>query len=245
MIRTSTHRAALSVLLALLAFTAAGKAFADDPSQVLTIVAFGDSTTAERRTVKQVYADRLPAMLKVHGIHAKVVNAGVGGSHTGRLADNARHKRQHALDRFDDAVRNHQPDIVVVQFGWNDSWVDSAQPDGRSRIPVDKYTANLTHIVETLSKDGARVILMTPNRPRSTVEEWQVQRTQQYVDAVRKLAEVKSVQLLDVWKEYARFDRVADQSSDDLLLDNVHPNDQGHALVARRLTEVIIELRDK
>lgn len=31
--------------------------------QKLTIVAFGDSTTAPRNTVKSVYADRLPGLL--------------------------------------------------------------------------------------------------------------------------------------------------------------------------------------
>jgi lysophospholipase L1-like esterase len=60
---------------------------AEQPRE-LTIVAFGDSTTAPRPTVELVYADRLPALLQGRGIDARVVNSGVGGSHTGRLADN-------------------------------------------------------------------------------------------------------------------------------------------------------------
>lgn len=243
MTRTSTDKVAVSLLLVLLAIPFANRAFADEPSQVMKIVAFGDSTTATRQTVKRVYADRLPELLKAGGIHAKVINAGVGGSHTGRLTDNARHKRRHALDRFDDAVRNHKPDIVVVQFGWNDSWVDSDSADGLSRIPVSKYADNLTHMVDTLNMDGARVILMTPNRPRSTVEDWRVQRTQRYVDSVRKLAEEKRLSLVDVWNEYERFDKAKTQSADDLLLDNVHPNDKGHELVASMLAKLIVRLQ--
>ena len=137
----------------------------------ITVVAFGDFTTALRSTVKQVYAQRLPALLAKRNINAKVINSGVGGSHTGRLIDNARHKRQHALDRFQKTVRDHKPQVVVIQFGYNDSWVDSGDPDGPSRIPLENYRANLTYIVKTLKSDGSRVILMTPNRPKKMLAE--------------------------------------------------------------------------
>ncbi|MCP4190650.1 MAG: hypothetical protein GY768_08470, partial [Planctomycetaceae bacterium] len=88
--QVSTRRAALALILVVATFVVGDTALADKASQVLTIVAFGDSTTATRRTVKKVYADRLPELLKLSGIEAKVINAGVGGSHTGRLTDNAR-----------------------------------------------------------------------------------------------------------------------------------------------------------
>ena len=237
--RASTNKAALSSILVLAVLSVASEVFAEHTPQVLTIVAFGDSTTALRRTVKKVYADRLPELLEVSGIKAKVINAGVGGSHTGRLADNGRHKRRHALDRLDDAVRSHKPDIVIVQFGWNDSWIDSDNPNGLSRIPVDKFAANLTQMIDTLAGDGARVILMTPNRPRSTVDDWRVKRTRQYVRAVRNIAGEKQISLIDVWSEYDRFEELKPRSADDLLLDSVHPNDKGHELVASMLSKLI------
>jgi len=205
----------------------------------ITIVAFGDSTTATRNTVKQVYADRLPALLQMRGIQGRVVNAGVGGSHTGRLSDNARHRRKHALERFDETVRHHKPHVVVVQFGWNDSWIDSDQPNGSSRIPVKDYSANLKHIVRTLKQDGTTVILMTPNRPNTQLEKWRVARTQAYVEAVRKLAADASIPLVDVWAEYERINAADGRSSNNLLLDNVHPNDKGHELVAKLLADSI------
>jgi len=222
-----------------------GRTLAEETAATLTIVAFGDSTTAVRPTVKQVYADRLPALLAAEGIQAKVINAGAGGSHTGRLTDNARHKQRHALDRFDDAVRRHKPDIVIVQFGWNDSWVDADSSARPSRISVTKYAANLTHIVDTLLRDGARVIIMTPNRPHSSVDDWRVARTQRYVDEVRKIAIAKPVAFVDVWRAYQRFDAVKGQTSDSLLLDSVHPDDRGHQLVATRLATTIIRLQAK
>ena len=60
---------------------------AEETPKPLTIVAFGDSTTAVRHTVKQVYADRLPPLLAACGSEAEVINTGIGGSHTGRLKD--------------------------------------------------------------------------------------------------------------------------------------------------------------
>lgn len=213
-------------------------------SGVTTIVAFGDSTTARRNTVRNVYADRLESELRKRGMDVAVINSGVGGSHTGRSQENARHPGPHARDRFDTAVRNHAPQIVIVQFGWNDSWVDNGDPLGPSRIPRTAYRDNLRFIVGTLQKDGSRVVLMTPNRPRTTVPAWQMRRTYQYTRIVRELAAEMNVDLVDVWKAYSTYH---EQHGDlnQLLLDGVHPNDAGHTLVAEMLVKEISAGHDR
>lgn len=199
----------------------------------LSIVAFGDSTTAPRKTVASVYAERLPALLAQAGIEATVINSGVSGSHTGRLVDNARHHREHALDRFQKAVRAHRPDIVVVQFGINDSWVDSELPEDGSRIELADYRKNLTQIVSTLKADGARVIVMTPNKIGSKYPGWRLSRLAAYAEAARGVAQAQAVDLVDIW--------AADSAGahDALLVDGMHPNDAGHERVARLLAERI------
>ena len=204
----------------------------------ITIVAFGDSTTAPRRTIAKVYAQRLPGMLMKQRIVASVVNAGVGGSHTGRLAENDRHKRRHALDRFDDDVRGHKPDLVIIQFGWNDSWVDKGETD--SRISLRNYVDNLTFMIKSLGDGGSQVVLMTPNRPRSDLAKRQFELTAAYAQAGRDLAARLKIPLVDVWQVYSVFHAVKGQSLDDLLLDDVHPNDDGHQLVAELLTRRIV-----
>lgn len=238
-------RRAISTCLAVLiaaVFWGQHVAAEDTTEKSVTIVAFGDSTTALRSTVKQVYADRLPKLLEVCGISSVVINSGVGGSHTGHLEDNALHKQKHALDRFQTAVRDHHPQIVIIQFGWNDSWVDTGGEEAASRISKEAYRENLNSMIDTLHEDGAKVILMTPNRPRNTMETWRVQRTESYVDAVRMLASKLEIPLVDVWAAYAAYDAVDDQSIDDLLVDEVHPGDEGHALVARQLAIIIPSL---
>ncbi len=225
----------LTALAVLVAGAASIARAAESAVDGITIVAFGDSTTALRSTVESVYAVRLERLLVDRGVTARVINSGVGGSHTGRVSDNGRFRIKHALDRLDPALRAHKPDVVIVQFGWNDSWVDSGKPGDASRIPLAAYAANLREIVSTLRRDGSLVILATPNHPWSTLEAWRIERTLQYVDAVRALAKQLDVPLIDVWSAYEKYNSVEGQSFNDLLLDAVHPNDDGHALFAELL----------
>lgn len=190
----------------------------------LTLVAFGDSTTAFRGTIKEVYSTRLPGLLEKQGIDATVINEGVGGSNTSAVG-------KHALARID-RVRAHQADWVIVQFGINDCWIDSGNEGSSSRIAIDDYKDNLTKIVQTLRQDGTRVVLMTPNQLRSDVDRWRVDRLEEYVQAVRQVAVEREVPLVDIWTAYGALS-VAER--DALLLDGVHPNDAGHALVAEKI----------
>jgi lysophospholipase L1-like esterase len=208
----------------------------------LAIVAFGDSTTAIRVTVEKVYAQRLPALLAHEGVAVQVVNQGIGGSHTGRLADNGTHPIQHALDRFKTAVLDRHPDIVIMQFGWNDSWVDSRKQGDDSRISLGQYKKNLDQMIRPLVKDGVIVVLMTPNGPRKGMEQWQVKRTARYATAVRELAGSYGLPLVDAWEAYQMYDAQDGQSSDSLLLDAVHPNDRGHQLVAEAIRDQVVTL---
>ncbi|MFZ4766685.1 MAG: SGNH/GDSL hydrolase family protein, partial [Roseimicrobium sp.] len=89
----------------LLALFHAAAASATEP---VTIVAFGDSTTAVRGSTK-VYASILQEELR----NVRVVNAGVGGNTT-----------EMARKRFEKDVLSHQPRIAILQFGIDDSAVD-------------------------------------------------------------------------------------------------------------------------
>lgn len=197
-------------------------------AESLKFVAFGDSTTAPRNTVKQVYSARLPHALAPLGFEIESINAGVGGSHTGRIADNARHQQRHALDRIDE-VRKHQGDWILVQFGINDSWVDSGNPGDPPRISLDAYRRNLVEIVHRFRHDGSQVLLMTPNRYRSEVPQWRLDGLAKYAETVRDVARETNTPIVDVWKAYEALGSEADR----LLLDGAHPNDDGHALVTQ------------
>lgn len=210
------------------------------------VVAFGDSTTAPRRIdgkPLRVYADILADRLPKLGIDATVLNAGVGGNTTAM-----------ALRRFERDVLAFHPTLAVVQFGINDSAVDvwKKPPVKAPRLPLDAYRKNLRHIVTTLRKRKTTVIVMTPNPLRWTPKLKHLYGKppykpddpdgfnvllKGYAAAVRELAAELNVPLVDVYKAFESFGNV-----DALLLDGMHPNTQGQALVAKLLLEQIAKL---
>ncbi len=221
-----------------------------DPSEPFTLVAFGDSTTAPREVdgkVLRVYANILQEDLVRRGVRGTVINAGVGGNNT----DQAR-------ARFETDVLAHNPDLVIIQFGLNDSCIDLWDGRDRPRISRETYAANLRYFVETLRERDCDVILMTANPMRWTEpllklyggapydvnDPWGFNLTnREYGDAVRALASDLDVPLIDVYQRFYDYDSVAGQAEEDLLLDGMHPNDRGHAMIAEWLLKAMAKLR--
>ena len=218
--------------------------FAMDPADV-TIVTFGDSTTAARGELK-VYADVLQDELPERGLDVRVINAGIGGHHTGN-----------ARERFENDVLSQNPDVVVIQFGINDAAVDvwKDPPATESRVSLTDYEKNLRHFVRVLVDRRTRVVLMTPNPLRWTpkmrdmygkppylpndVNGFNV-KLASYAETMRQVASTEKVPLIDVYQRFEQFGMTDGQSVDDLLLDGIHPNEKGHRLVADLLTEVLV-----
>ena len=194
-----------------------------------TIVAFGDSTTAPRGNLV-VYA----SLLQQQFPSARVINAGVGGNST-----------VEARARFERDVLAHDPALVIIQFGINDSAVDVWKGADQPRVPLTDYAQNLAYFVQTLRQRGAAVILMTPN-PMCWTDQLKEMYgkppyhpddpdgfnvlLKQYAQQMRNLAAEEDVPLADAYAAFEQFDRVEGQSVSDLLLDGMHPNDRGHAL---------------
>ena len=226
-----------SSVLTLLVLLASSVTNAGDESVVVT---FGDSTTATRGGVR-VYSRVLAE--EVAGI--KVINAGVGG-----------HNTDHARARFEKDVLTHDPDVVVIQFGINDAAVDvwKDPPAKESRVSLTDYEANLRHFIDALAKNGAEVILMTPNPLR-----WNKKMREMYgkppydpddedgfnaflklyAGKVRELAKEKKLPLVDVYRLFEAHGAKADQSIDELLLDGIHPNERGQRIVADGLKPLV------
>lgn len=209
---------------------------------ILTIVAFGNSITAERKTINKVYAQRLPVLLLKYGIEAKVINSGIPGSHTGHITDNNLFKIKHALDRFESDVLAYNPDIVIIGFGTNDAHIDSNKPKGRSRIPLDEYESNLEYMINQLMNRGIYVILIAPNILGKKYKKFQNKRLLEYVRVVRHLAEKHKVGLVDNYKLFVNYQKKTGKSYEELMLDGVHPNDLGHEIIADELTKIIVNI---
>jgi len=208
------------------------------PEPRTTVVLFGDSTTAPRgplRIFAQLLSEALP--------DAKVINAGIGSNTT----DMAR-------KRFERDVLAHDPDVVTVFFGLNDAAVDVWKGATEPRVPVERYQENLRHFVEVLRERGATAVLMAPN-PLAWTDELRKRYGKppyntendtgfnvilsEYVVAVRALAKSENVPLIDVNRIFLDCAEAEGHSIHDLLLDGMHPNDQGHRLIADALLAML------
>lgn len=206
----------------------------------ITIVAFGNSTTAPRKGVEKVYSVRLHETLDYLGIPNKVINSGQGSSHTGSIKDNSFAKVNHGMDRFQDAVLNHKSDWVIINFGLNDAYQDSGI-NGQSRIPLKNYKKNIRFFIRKIKKQGGKVILLTPNPLGSKYELFRYNQVKKYADCINEIAKEEKIDVVDSWKlfyKYAAFKGLK-KNIDSLFLDGIHPNDTGHDLIANALSEIL------
>lgn len=127
----------------------------------------------------------------------------IGAKNEGRSGEDVRS----GLDRLPKLLAR-RPDVVLVMYG----------PHG---LDLGAYTRNLELIIETLTEDGVRVVLMTPpysdSQDRANAEP--------YVDQIRWTAQLLRVPLIDHFADWA--------GASDLTVDGVHPNPAGHERMAR------------
>jgi lysophospholipase L1-like esterase len=195
--------------------------------------------------VEKVYADRLAEALRRQRVAVDVINAGVPGSTT-----------EHARKRFQRDVLAKDPDVVIIQFGINDSAIDVwRKPSAKGpRVAKGRYEENLRHFVRTLKARGVAVILMTPNPLCWTAKTKQLYGKPPYDPddadgfegvlptyraAMREIAEQEGVTLVDVYAAFVAYAKKEGRSVDDLLLDGMHPNNEGHRIVAELLAYII------
>ncbi|MGE0538424.1 MAG: SGNH/GDSL hydrolase family protein [Pirellulales bacterium] len=218
-------------MVAAFLFCCAATASADP----ITIVTFGDSTTAPRTlpdgsslvTYSDLLQAELPALI---GQDVEIVNAGVGGNMT-----------THAVARLASDVLSHNPDYVVVQFGINDAFVvNGATP----QVPLANYVANMQTIIDGIRGGGAEPVLMAPF-PLSYLVWFSGWTYAPYHDRVNEnalnrdyaaelvlLARDNSVLLLDPASAYYDWLATGPANLELYHLDYVHPNANAHRLEA-------------
>ena len=205
----------------------------DEP---LKIVMLGDSITKGVRTgvkTEETFASLVHEKLNAEGMAVEVVNVGIGGERTDQ-----------ALVRLDRDVIARQPQVVVIMYGTNDSYVDPGKQ--QSRISADEYEANLRLLVTRLREKDSAVILMTEPRwgeaaRNNGVGEHPNVRLEQFMERCRKVAMEMQVPLVDhyvIWTQ-----RQQDgQTLSEWTTDECHPNAAGHRVIAESLVPVLQKL---
>ena len=178
------------------------------------MVCFGDSVTGVyyHTGSRRAYTDMLGIALRRVSPRAKIdmINAGISG-----------HTTADALARIDRDVVRRKPDLVTVMFGLNDM----------TRVPLNKYRANVKEIVRKCRAAGAEVVLATPNNVISTTSR-PTKKLIAYCDVVRDLGRELDVPVCDLYRE---FDAVRAHDAYDwrlLMSDAIHPNMDGHKRIA-------------
>ena len=210
---------------------------------MLRIIAFGDSTTAERSTINKVFSIWLVEELPKYGLNAEVINSGIPGNTT-----------SDARKRFQKDVLDQKPELVIIQFGLNDSAIDVSLGSRDPRVPMETYAENLKSMVGELKQAGRKVILMTQNPiswtpklkeiygspPYDVEDPMGLNRlNSKYAQTVRDISIEFKVPLVDIYSLFSSLMASVEEDSASLLLDGIHPNDKGHKLISAKLIDEI------
>ena len=210
------------------------------------IVAFGDSvtkgcTSLHKRDPQGVYHNQLKQHLEnlYPDVTIDMINSGVG-------ADQA----TDGLARIDRSVLRFSPDLVLIEFGLNDS-----VKNGLAGIKSFKQT--ITDIIERIEQQtDADIILLTPNflatsdnpniheehRRRGHAKTYpKIQNSgilAQYAQALREIGAERNVAVADIYSQWEHLSKVVDTNT---LLSNGlnHPDARGHRIMVETVMTLI------
>ena len=169
------------------------------------IVCFGDSLTFGTGAGKGMdYPSQLAKMIR-----QTVINKGIPGDTT-----------TSALRRLNRDVLSKNPDLVLMTLGGNDL---------KNGVSVDVAFGNLKHIVQTIQKHGAKVIiggLVFPGIDRG------------FGKGYEDLAQQTGAMLVpNIFEGIVK--------NPNLMSDPIHPNNSGYNVIARRFYNAIASLEPK
>lgn len=210
----------------------------NDGKSKFKIVMFGASTIAFRGKLK-VASMQVQEHMDAKGYNVDVINSGVGGNNT-----------NHALERFEKDVLDHGPEMVFFMFGINDSAIDVKDGKTEPRVGKGKYIENISSMADELLKRKIIPVLLTTqpmvmtenlealyNFPPYSEKGFNFMLTE-YVQALRDIAKVKSIDLIDIFKIFQ--DRYkTDDELRKVLPDGMHPGEEGQTLISDAITEFL------
>ncbi len=189
--------------------------------KLMTIVCLGDSVTGVYYHTggRRAYPEMLEVAIKqaIPKANIKVINAGISG-----------HSTNNGIERLEGDVLKHKPDLVTISFGLNDM----------TRLSEDQYRKNLETLVASCHAANAQVVLCTPNSVITTGGR-PIEKLKRYCDVIHATA--KSLKLV-VCDQFAAGEslRVKDAWAFRCTLsDEIHPNMDGHKLMAEELCRTI------
>lgn len=146
-----------------------------------TIAFLGDSITQQGHTFPAGYVNLVMLGLKVNGINANMVKAGISG-----------HKSNNMLARLERDVISKKPQIMTLSCGVNDVW------HGARGVKLEDYKKNIREIVEKAQAAGIRVYIMTSTMIGEDPNNANNQKLAAYNKFLKELAAEKNLPLIDL-----------------------------------------------
>jgi acyl-CoA thioesterase-1 len=176
-----------------------------------TILFFGDSLTAGYGlSVEEAFPALVEKQLNKQGNSVKVINAGLSGETSAG-----------GFSRIDWILR--QPiDILVLELGAN---------DGLRGLPLDQTAKNLQGIIDKVKTKypSCKIVLAGMMVPPNLGKEY----TQQFKNIYPDLAKKNKATLIPFLLQGVAGDEKLN------LTDGIHPNVEGHKIVATNLTKIL------
>ncbi|MBO7745159.1 SGNH/GDSL hydrolase family protein [Paenibacillus sp. MWE-103] len=151
----------------------------------------------------------------------RVTNMGIGGNNVRDLKE-----------RWQTDVTDLKPDWLSVMIGTNDVWRQFDSPTIKeSHVYLDEYEATLESLVAATLPQLKGLVLMTPFYIESNENDLMRAQMDRYGAAVKRVAEKYGTLFVDT---QAAFNAVLEHLyAGTLAWDRVHPNQIGHAVLAR------------
>lgn len=199
----------------------------------MKIVCLGDSITLGTPYVEvdETYVSLLHRLLTENGLDAITINSGVGSETTSG-----------SMARFKADVVSRSPACVTIMYGANDCLVQ--QDKTSPRVALEDFENNLLKMVRLAQSENIAPVLMTtiPFGNKCSWGAWPYYKDRgtnclvpQYVDCVQKIAKNSNIYLIDNHSMWIDAGIVVD----DFTVDGVHPNADGHTLIANTMLPVI------
>lgn len=214
-----------------------------DP-KTMRVIVLGDDFAAARTEVTRPWSARLEASLEARspGVRIEVENVASSGLTTAS-----------ALHRLRRDVLARDPDVVLLQFGFQDSLVDVSLDADFPRVSPGAFRSNLVDLVTAVRSGGAEVILVqsgalvwTENLkatfnepPYDPSEPFGLDRLNEaYASVVKDVSVNLDAPLIPLHEA----DRLrGEEAVRAMRTDGMRPNGEGHAWVAERASDICAE----
>jgi len=199
------------------------------------VLALGESTTwgYSVSDKSKCWVNQVVGMLEeFQGTEIALINKGIGSNVlTPTCPAYEFSAKPSALERVDDELIAHNPDMVFLSYGLNDSRGGTPPETFRRAYQelIDRIRAGIDPVIVVVNTYYMHEILYTQ------CEHWEESSydlTEVYNLVIRQVAEKNGLILADVYSGETGVDWIIDQ-------DHCHPNDLGHRIIANRVFEAV------